>query len=185
MAEHSDLAAQVDKLRRDILWTKCIAGLLILCLVAVVIVSRPRHPKIVEATQLILKDEAGNVVASLGKGAFGETCLTLSAKAHAAVSELCVADDGGGFLDLHDLNTESRATLTPGFTMHESLATHFPAGLLIEKDASKHFVNMSLRDETKMVIGHGSNDSIILSSPTNKPAITLFNGDGKQIWSTQ
>lgn len=183
MTENSDLAAQIDTLRKDIFWTKCIAALLILCLVAVVIASRPRQPKIVEGTRLVLKDEAGNVVASLGKEDFGETCLTISAKAHAAVSALCVADDGGSSLDLHDLQTESRVLLTPGFTGHEPLL-QFPAGLLIEKDASKHFVNLRLGDETKMVIGHGSNDSIILSSPPSKPEIALFGEGGKQIWST-
>jgi len=183
MDEHSDLAAQIDKLRRDIFWTKCIAGLLILCLVVVVIASRPRHPRIVEATRLVLKDEAGNAVATLGKEGFGETCLTLSGKAHAAVSSFCGADDGGSSLDLHDLQTESRVLLTPGFTGYEPLM-NFPAGLLIEKDADKHYVKLSLGDETKMVIGHGTKDSIILSSPTSKPAISLFSEDGKPLWST-
>ncbi len=184
MTENSDLATKVDRLRRDVFWTKCIAGLLILCLVAVVIATRPKHPKTVEGTKFVIKNDVGNVIATLGKEGFGSTCLTLSAKEHAAVARLCVDDDGGGFLDLHDLHTESRATLTPGFTMYEPL-TRFPAGLLIEKDASKHHVNLSLGDETKMVIGHGSKDSIILSSPANKPAISLFSEDGKPLWSTR
>jgi hypothetical protein len=183
MTENSDFAAQVRKLRTDVFLIKCIAGVLILCVAALIVAGQIKHSKVLEATQLVLKDDAGKVIAMLGKGGFGSTCLSLSAKENAAIAELCADGDGGGYLDLHNLRTESRVTLTPGFTMYEPLA-HFPAGLLIEKDSNKHFLNLSLGEETKLVIGHGANDSIIFSSPAIKPAITLFNGDGKEIWST-
>jgi len=52
----------------------------------------------------------------LGQNGFGDRCLTLMAKEKVAVASMCVQDEEeGSSLDLHNLKSESRATLTPGF----------------------------------------------------------------------
>ena len=56
-----------------------------------------------------------NVAARLGQNGFGDTCVTLMAKEKVAVASMCVQDEEGSSLDLHNLKSESRATLTPGF----------------------------------------------------------------------
>ncbi len=130
MAVQPDLVSQVNKLRKDILWTRCVLGLALLCLAALTVASWRRHPQTVEANEFLLRGHSGNVAARLGQDGFGDTCLTLIAKEKAAVANMCVQDEEGSSLDLHNLKSESRATLTPGFHEYEPLSKFRP-GLII------------------------------------------------------
>jgi hypothetical protein len=183
MDEQVDLTAQIKELRRQNLMTRWIGGLLIAFLSAIVILGEIRHPKTVEANQFLLKDGKGNIVAKLGQMDFGGTCLTLNAKAHGADAELCVNDDDSSALVLLDHHGDSRVSLSPGFNLYEPLNRVAP-GLYIGEELGKNYLNISLGTETKLVLGHGSNESVVISAPENKPAINLIDSDGKKTWST-
>lgn len=127
---HSDLVVRIERLRRDVFWTKCVAAVLFLILLAGNVANWTRHPRTVEANEFLLKDRAGNVVGRLGQYDFGDTCLTLTANRNVSVANLCVQDSEGTSLDLHNLKNESRATLTPGFNLYEPVF-HFQPGLVI------------------------------------------------------
>lgn len=179
------MAVRIEKLSRDIFWTRCIAGAAaLLCLALAVAANWRRHPETVEAREFLLKDRAGNIAARLGKDDFGDTCLTLSAKEQIAVASLCVQDNEGSSLDLHNLKSESRATLTPGFYVYEPLHRFQPA-LLINEALSTNFANLNVNAETELVMGHGSKKSIRISSPAGMPTITLFEPNGNPVWSTR
>jgi hypothetical protein len=178
-----DLLPQIEKLRRDILWTRCVAAVLFLCLAVVSVANWTRHPRTVEASEFLLKDRAGNVVARLGQYDFGDTCLTLTAKQHISVANLCVQDGEGSSLDLHNMKSESRATLTPGFNSHEPLFQFQPA-LIINDALSSHFVDINVGPETKLVMGHDSKDSVSISSRAGEPNTVLFDVNQKTIWSS-
>jgi len=105
-------------------------GALLLCFVAVSGAIWTRHPNTIEANQFVVRDRAGNVVAKLGQGSFGETCLTLIANQNVSVASMCVQDREGALLDLHNLKSESRTTMTPGFYTSEPLA-HVQAALMV------------------------------------------------------
>jgi hypothetical protein len=122
-----DLISQVNKLRRDIFWTRGVLSLAVLCLAALTIANWRRHPQTVEANEFLLKGHSGNVAARLGQDGLGDTCLTLTAKEKVAVASMCVQDEEGSSLDLHNLKSESRATLTPGFYVYEPLSKFRPA----------------------------------------------------------
>ena len=130
MDNQHDLLAKIERLQKDVFWTKCVALVLFLGLAAVSIINWPKHPKTVEANEFQVTDRTGNVVARLGQYGFGETCLTLIANKNVSVANFCVQDDEGATLDLHNLKSESRATLTPGFNLSEP-ASHFKASLII------------------------------------------------------
>ena len=123
----SDLIANIERLRRNVFWANCVAGVLFLFLLAGSIANWTRHPRTVEANEFLLRDRAGNVVARLGQYDFGDTCLTLTANQNVSVANLCVQNSEGASLDLHNLKSESRATLTPGFSMYEPLFHIQPA----------------------------------------------------------
>ena len=178
-----DLASKIETLRRDIFWTKCIAGAALLFLAAVSAANWTRHPKTLEANEFLLKDRAGNITAKLGQDGFGDTCLTLSANQNVAVASLCVQAKEGSILDLHNLKSESRATLTPGFYSYEPLF-HFQPALAINEAMSTNFANLNVGAETKFVMGHNSKDSVRISSPTGEPKIALFNTTDNPVWST-
>jgi hypothetical protein len=127
-----DLVARIERLQRDVFRTKCVAVVLFLCLAAGSLANRERHPKAAEANEFLLKDRAGNVVARLGQDGFGGTCLILSAKQNVSVASLCVQNDEGASLDLHNLKSESRATLTPGFNLYEPMSHSRPALVITE-----------------------------------------------------
>lgn len=178
-----DLAALVGKLERDIFWTRCATGILFLCLCAAGFAIWPRRPQAVEANEFLLRDQKGNVLARLGQSVFGDTCLTLTARDNVSVASLCVQNTEGSILDLHNLKSESRAVLTPGFNTFEPMTRIQPA-LIINDSMSSHFVHINLGADTAMVLGHGSNDSVRISSPVGEPRITLFGTDQKPVWST-
>jgi hypothetical protein len=125
-----DLVVKIEKLSGDIFRTKCIAAVLFLCLVAGNVANWKRHPRTLEANEFLLKDRAGNVVARLGQYNFGDTCLSLTANQNISVANLCVQNNEGSSLDLHNLKSESRVTLTPGFNLYEP-PSHFEPALVI------------------------------------------------------
>ena len=130
MESQPDLVARIERLQRDVFRTKCVAVMLFLCIAAGGIATWERRSKTAEAGEFLLKDRAGNVVARLGQDGFGDTCLTLSANQNISVASLCVQNDEGASLDLHNLKSESRATLTPGFNLYEP-RFHVKPGLVI------------------------------------------------------
>jgi hypothetical protein len=181
--EQIELTAQVKELRRQNLKTRWIGGLLIAFLSVLVMFGQIRHAKTVEATQFLLRDSKGIIIARLGQMDSGGTCLTLNAKAHAADAELCVHDDDSSALVLLDNHGDSRVSLSPGFNLYEPLK-RVPPGLYIGEELGKNYLNISLGAETKFVLGHGSNESVFISAPEDKPAINLIGSDGKKTWST-
>lgn len=122
-----DLATQIQNLRKDIFWTRCILGVAVICVAALSVANWKRHPRTVEANEFVVRGRTGNVAARLGQDSFGDTCLTLTAKEDVAVANMCVQDDEGSSLDLHNLKSESRATITPGFYAHEPFMRFRPA----------------------------------------------------------
>jgi hypothetical protein len=127
MGVQPDLISQVKKLRKDIFWTRCVLGLALLCFATLTVANWRRHPQTVEANEFLLRGHSGNIAARLGQDGFGDTCLTLMAKEKVAVASMCVQDEEGSSLDLHNLKSESRATLTPGFYVYEPLTKIGPA----------------------------------------------------------
>jgi hypothetical protein len=71
-----------------------------------------KRTKTIEANEFLVRDRAGKIVARLGHDDFGDTCLTLTAQQSVSVANLCVQDNEGSSLDLHNLKSDSRATLT-------------------------------------------------------------------------
>ncbi len=183
MDSQLDLLAQIKKLRRDILWMKCVAAAVFLCLAAVSVANWRRHPATVEANEFLLKDHSGNVVARLGQYGFSDTCLTLTAKQNVSMANLCVQDSEGSSLDLHNVKSESRATLTPGFNSYEPL-TRFQPALVISDAMNSHFVHIDVGAETKLIMGNDSKDSVSISSRAGEPQIVLFGVNQKPIWSS-
>ena len=183
MDSQLDLSAQIEKLRRDILWTRCVATALFLCLAVASVANWTRHPRTVEANEFLIKDHAGNVVARLGQSDFGDTCLKLTAKQNVSIASLCVQDGEGSSLDLLNVKSQSRATLTPGFDVYEPLY-HFQPALVINDAMRSHFVDIKVGTETKLVMGHGYKDSVSISSRAGEPKIVLFSVNQNPVWSS-
>ena len=150
MENRVDLLPQIEKLRRDLLWTRYVATALIILFAASSVASWTKHPKTIEANEFLLRNPAGKIVARLGQFDFGDTCLTLTAQQNVSVANLCVQDSEGSRLDLHNLKSDSRAMLTPGFNTYEP-TFHIQPALVINH-----------RAEDPKIVLHGPNGQTLV-----------------------
>jgi len=72
-------------------------------------------------------------MARLGPAGFGDTCLVLTAKQKVSVASLCVQNEVGASLDLHNLRSESRAMLSPGYNLYEPLFQLQPSLVITDR----------------------------------------------------
>jgi hypothetical protein len=178
-----DLAAKIEKLRRDIFWTRCVAAVSFLLLTAGLVANWTRHPKTLEANEFLVKDQVGNIVATLGQDGFGSTCLSLTEKQKISNAALCVDYEGDSSLDLFNLKSESRAMLTDGFNIHEGPG-RIEAGLMVHDEINHHLLSINLGADPKLAMDLGAKSYVSISSRAGLPKITLFGADGKPIWSS-
>jgi hypothetical protein len=179
MTDYADMADQISRLRTEIQRLRWVCIFAILFLFGLIFWSQ-RNRTTVEAREFLLKDEAGNVVARMGKEAFSH-CLSFKAKSNSASASLCVGDDDSSSLFLSDHQGTSRVSLSPGFNIYEPPG-RFPPGLYIGENDGANYINYTLGDETKMTIGHGSSESVVVSSSRAKSEIKIYGENGKTIW---
>ena len=181
METQLDLLPQIEKLRRDLLWTKYIVAMLFILLAAASVASWTKRTKAIEANEFLVRDRAGRIVARLGHHDFGDTCLTLTAQQSVSVASLCVQDSEGSSLDLHNLRSDSPATLTPGFNTYEP-TFHFQPALIINQATNAHFVNINVGAESQLVMGHDSKNIVSISSRAEDPKVVLYGPNEKPLW---
>lgn len=183
MESQVDLLSQIEKLRRNLFWTKFVGMALFILVAAASVGSWTKHTKTIEANEFLVRSPDGKIVARLGQFDFGDTCLTLTAQQNVSVANLCVQDEEGTSLDLHNLKSESRATLTPGFSSSEPIF-HFQPGLTINDDKN-NFVHINVGTESKLIMGHDSKNVVSISSRTDGPKIALYGPNEKRLWASQ
>jgi hypothetical protein len=203
VGDQLDLAAQIRKLRMEMFLTRLVGGLLLIILAVFVLLGRKQRLTTVEATEFVLKDDAGNVFGRLAKQGVGGACLTLMAKGSEASSRLC-SEDGLGvghssYMILYDGDGISRVSLSTGDASNSN--TRIESGLyLVSSPLGRKFMNLNLGLNTELTIGReqiarfveGSEyvqqsfeRTAVISIPEEKPAIELFDKSGRKVSSTQ
>jgi hypothetical protein len=198
----TDFAAQIKRLRRDILWTKLVGGLLILLLSVLVLSERNKHLQTVEATEFLLRDDTGNVVARLGKQDSGGICLALNPRHSVGGAELCSFEgtiSSSSYLGLRE-NDGSRVSLSAGFNSTNGKFPVQPGLYILREDLGRKFLNLSLGNDARLAIGHEARivqsqnvttdyqqygETAAVSIPEGKAEIDLFDHLEKKVWTTQ
>jgi hypothetical protein len=142
---------------------------------------------VVEATEFLLRDEAGNTVGKLGTQRFGGTCLVLNAKENTAIAQLCAASDGSSALTLSKPGEHSSISLTIGnHAAEQGLELgQVSTGLQIWGEHAKHSLGIYVSgDGTSLLIRQGDNPSISISTSEGQSSIKLYGPNGKSTWST-
>lgn len=135
----------------------------------------------VVTSELLLTDTHGKVVATLSTKE-GHACLNLDGQDGLARAQLCAGDEYGASLDLTTHKGQTRAILSAGTKLTEGGGELTPSLIISEKDG-EHLVSASVGENTKVLIGHGTErDSIILSS-RGRPTISVAGESGKIEWS--
>jgi len=182
MTEHPDLIAQINKLRKDLVLSKCIGAFFIALGVAGGTWISFHKPATLEASRLVLRDDSGKVLATLGREKFGDTCFALHTKSDAGDASLCVDDGGDSALFLGANGGTSRTVLSNEMEGHAGGGG--PSSMLyIGEENGKNYVNLSLDEGGSLRFGHGVDQSIVVSANKTMPAINLYGSSGKIIWS--
>jgi hypothetical protein len=154
---------------------------LVVILVAVLFADRLQPHKTVVTSELLLTDGRGKVVATLSTEE-GHACLNLNGQDGLAHAQLCAGDEYGASLDLTTHKGQTRAILSAGTKLTEGGGELTPSLIISERDG-EHLVSASAGENTRVLIGHGTErDSIILSS-RGRPTISVAGGSGKLEWS--
>jgi hypothetical protein len=194
MSKCPDLSTEIRELRKAMLLTQWLGGLLILGLITFIVADRIGHPETVEASQtktvranqFLLTDDVGNVIARLGAQRFDGTCLTLGEKENSGTARLCAREDGSSGLDLSKKGDQASITLSTGNDAAEqgTELAQINTGLLIRKGGDKDSIDLIVgNDETSFFMGHGGNPSTVISTSQGKSVIDLFGQHGQRIWS--
>jgi hypothetical protein len=198
-----DFSAQIKRLRREVLWTKLVSVLLVLLLSVFVLSERNKHhPQTVEATEFLLKDDAGNVIARLGKQGSDGTCLALTPRHSVADAELCSFEGDisrSSYLVLRD-DDVSRVSLSAGFNSANGKLPVQPGLYIVRGNSGGRFLNLTLEADARLVIGHEASfvqsgntttgygeygETAAVSIPEGKAEIDLFDHRAKKVWTTQ
>jgi hypothetical protein len=193
------LAVQIKTLHREIFWTRCVGAFLILFVAAFVLSGRGKHPRTVEATEFLLKDDSGNVIGRLGKEGSGGVCLALTAKSSDAGAHLC-SDDGSSqsssYLVLYNGDGVSLVSLSAGYISRPKF--NIDSGVyIVRNDLGRKFLNLRLGQDTELAIGkeqvgyfsggtlfQSYERTAVFSIFEEKPTINLFDKSGRKVWST-
>jgi len=183
--------AALESHNRKIRWV--MGGLTLVGLLLVFITARLWTRDSLALRELTVKDEFGNVVATLASKSFG-TCLHLNGRQDTTSVDLCADNRYGSFLDLQNHDPYLKASLSAGHNLHEG--GRLVPGLFIKGSGENMFgVNVfgggvdvfgdKLADKTEVVIGKGSDRSaVVLLSGQDKPAVQVLGPDGKIRWTT-
>jgi hypothetical protein len=135
--------------------------------------------------QLVVTDDAGNVVAQLGSS-YQRTCLHLEGSAESTKADLCSDNKYGAFLHLTSQNPAGRAYLSAGERVPEG--GYMMPGLIIQGQDGKGMLSFSAGSEegaeSELVFGRGVEDnSIMLSGGSEQPTLTVWGAGGKALWT--
>jgi hypothetical protein len=184
MIDEGDLLRRITRLERENRIIKSAVIAAVLLAVALFFVARLENGRRLVAKQLVVTDDAGNIVAQLGTSN-RRTCLQLQGRADLTNAELCADKIYGAFLHLTSQNP-GRAYLSAGERVPEG--GYMVPGLIIEGEAGKGMLSFNTGAqagaESELVFGRGVEDnSIMLSGSSDRPTIKVWGADGKALWT--
>lgn len=175
MGSESDLALRVNRLGARLLRTQ-ISSLVLIGIMAVLLLSRTRAGRAIEATKFVLTDQSGQIFASLSHED-SETCLQLRAQ-KPSNAHLCVGDDYGSSLFLSNHEGADRAFLSPG-------TQDLDPGLVISQGDGKNLIAGSLGQSVRFMVGHATEEnSLLLTVEGEHPTVSVLGASRKPIWQS-
>ena len=185
MSEQDTWLLRIEGIERENRRLKLVllaSALLSMVAIALVVVSHFHEKRILAAREFLLKDSSGDVVARLGSGAVG-ACLEVFGKTKDASAVLCAGDDAGANLLLTTHHGDSRALMSAGGKMYETVNAPAVPSLLIAQ-GGKGFVSLTIGTDRSLGIPHsGKQETAAVSLLGDRPAINLLDSNGKALWT--
>jgi hypothetical protein len=180
MIEESDLLTRIARLERGNRIMKGTVIAITLLAAALFLVARFERGRRLVVKELVVTDDAGNVVAQL-QASHRRTCLELEGSAELTKAELYADKTYGAFLKLTSRDPAGRAYLSAGERVSEG--GYMVPALLIEGEAGKGMLSFDAGTETELVFGRGVEDNaIMLSGGADRPTLKVWGTGGKSLW---
>ena len=181
MTDERDLLTRIARLERENRLMKGAIVAAVLLAVTLFLVPRFENGRRLVVKELVVTDDAGNVVAQL-RSSHQRTCLHLEGIAESTKAELCSDNKYGAFLNLTNRSPAGMAYLSAGERVPEG--GYMVPGLFIEGEAGKGMLSFHAGGENQLVIGRGvENSAIMLSGGSERPTINVWGADGKALWT--
>src|SRR5450755_748898 len=179
MVDEGDLLKRVARLERENRLMKGAVAVALLLAVALFLVPRFESGRRLVVKELVVTDDAGNVVAQLGSS-HQRTCLHLEGSAESTKADVCSDNKYGAFLKLSNRNPAGIAYLSAGERVPEG--GYMVPGLFIEGEAGKGMLSFHAGGENQLVTGRGvENNAIMLSGGADRPTLSVWGADGKAL----
>ena len=184
MEGENDSLNKIKRLEREARATRTLLVLaLIVSAASLFIAWRADHRRVFSAREFVMTDDRGNALANLSHTPFG-TCLQLKGHQKTTTASLCVGDDYGADLFLANQNGSDRAFLSAGSRLYEG-GDALPPGLVISQADGQNMISAILGNETKIVVGHGTEkNSILIQTGSERPLIRAMDNNGNTVWSS-
>jgi hypothetical protein len=172
----------IERENRRLKLVLLLSTLLSMVALALIVTSHFHEKRVLEAQELLLKDSSGDVVARLGSRAVG-ACFELFGKTKDASAVLCAGDDAGADLLLTTHHGDSRALVSAGGKMYETVGATTVPSLLIAQ-GGKGFVSLTIGTDRSLGIPHSdAQKTAAVSVLGERPAINLLDSNGKTLWT--
>lgn len=130
------------------------------------------------AEQFVLLDHSHKPVARLRNEGSG-ACLDLNAESKTTGVTICAADQIGSYVSLTNRGGETRAIVSAGINLSESMDQHYPPGLIVSTANGQKTFAVSVGEESKLILGDSlqKNTFVLVIPSGGQPWIGLkYNG---------
>jgi len=174
MPPEIELVSRIQRLEKSLVRMYLLVLLLFVACAGLLWLRRPRGIAKVQATEFVLTDENGKILASLGHHA-SETCLHMG-EGPRSTAYLCVGDVYGSSLYLSNHGGVDRAFISPGDFGGSPV-------FLISTNNGEKLIAANLSATTKLIVGSGDEaNSVTLQSGGDKAQIRISGTSRKVLW---
>jgi hypothetical protein len=185
MVDHDQILLRMEKAERENGRMRVALICSMILSVAAVTLTLTSHflaKHTVQTQELLLKNQSGQVVARLGSRPSG-ACLEILGQTKDASAMLCAGDETGADLVLTTNHGDSRALMSAGGKMYETIYNDVSPNLLIAQ-AGKGLVSLTVGTDRSLGIAQKDGEnSAAVSVLGQRPRVSLLDKNGKALWS--
>jgi hypothetical protein len=187
MVDHDEIVLRLEKAERHngrMRLALICSMILSIAAVSLALTSHFLAKHTVQTQELVLKNQSGQVVARLGSRS-SAACLEILGQTKDASAMLCAGDETGAGLVLTTHHGDSRALISAGGKMYETIDNSVPPSILIAQ-AGKGLVSLTVGTDRSLGVAQkdGGNSGAV-SVLGQRPTVSLFDEHGKVLWSAR
>ena len=171
-----EILSRIQRLEKSLARMRLLLFLLLIACACLIFPWKPRGIARVQATEFVLADEHGKILATLGHHD-SETCLDLGQR-QPSHARLCVGDEYGSSLFLANHEGIDRAFISPGDWNIDPV-------FLVSTNNGEKLIAGNLSASTKLTVGSADEaSSVTLQARRDKAQVSISGPSRKVLWHT-